>query len=36
MKRKKWTAAELNKMTVRELKALLAKAEEKWRKKVKK
>jgi hypothetical protein len=35
MKRKKWTAAELNKMTVRELKALLAKAEER-RKKVKK
>jgi hypothetical protein len=36
MKRKKWTAAELNKMTRTELKVLLDKAEEKWRKKVKK
>jgi len=36
MKRKKWTAAELNKMTRAELKALLDKAEENWRKKVRK
>ena len=34
--KKRRTAADLNKMTVRELKALLDKAEEKWRKKVRK
>jgi len=34
--KKRWTAVELNKMTRAELKALLDKAEEKWKKKVRK